>query len=275
MDPTDPAFGSPAILSVIRQERPIYERFYGSLDPQRAPHVLISTMHEALGLAKPDAVIQMFAYKSVPILRQTLQLILHAFSFDKILVSHDFPVESFLFPTEPEIIEVDKSMPNSVQNAQRKARWIDLKSRCHSHTIDLRTTKIEGVRLGGGTVLDGYQKQKLGLRNSHVEVTGQTLFVVTDEEIEEGLMSRAMDFTHTNRVQFATPDLYDGCLCAFSKLNGEDFGFGTIEHIDFATLRARVLCTTIPPVPVPLLRIGSLRVDHLSNEHGELKPWTI
>jgi hypothetical protein len=275
MDPSDAAFGTPGILSLVRREKRVSERFYGSLDPQRAPHLLFYTFAELFAQSNENAIVLCFPYRSMPVMRQTLQLMLHFADFDQILVSQDFPCDRFIFKTDPEVVEIDKSMPNSVQMAQRKARWLDLKSRCEHHTVDLRATLIEGGRLGSGTVVDSYQSEKLGLKNAHVEISGQTLFIITDEEIEEGLMSRAMDFTHTNKVQFATPDQYEGCLCAFSKASGEDFGFGMVKNIDFQNWRANVLCTAIPPVPVPVLKLGSLRVDYLSNEMGEPKPWSI
>lgn len=275
IDPSDAAFGTPAIFSLVRREKMVAERFYGSLDPQRAPHLLLHTFVELLAKSNDNAIVQCFPYRSMPVMRQTLQLMLHFADFDRILVSQDFPCDRFIFKKEPERVEVEKSMPNSVQTAQRKARWLDLKSRCENHTVDLRTTLIEGIRLGSGVVVDSFQSEKLGLKNAHVEISGQTLFIITDEEVEEGLMSRAMDFTHTNRVQFATPDQYEGCLCAFSKASGEDFGFGIVTGIDFQNWRANVLCTAIPPVPVPVLKLGSIRVDYHSNELGEPKPWSI
>lgn len=275
MDPSDASFGTPAIFSLVRREKIVTERFYGSLDPQRAPHLLFHTFAELFAKSNENAVVQCFSYRSMPVMRQTLQLMLHYADFEQILVSQDFPSEKFIFKKTPEVVELDKSMPNSVQFAQRKARWIELKSRCQTHVVDLRSTLIEGVRLGSGTVVDSFQSEKLGLKNAHVEISGQTLFIITDEEVEEGLMSRAMDFTHTNRVQFATPDLYEGCLCAFSKASGEDFGFGMVTNVDFMNWRAHVLCTAIPPVPVPVLKLGSLRVDFHSNELAEPKPWSI
>jgi hypothetical protein len=275
LDPSDPVLGQPARICLMRGDRPVYERFYGSLDAGRSPHVLIAAMVEALAIAREELVIQMFGYRPTPVLRQTLLLALQLIKPDEILIAAGTAIDTDGFPIGPEEILLDKAFPHIVQVAQRKAQWLSLIERCESHTIDLRSTTVEGGRLGSGTPMDEYQKTKLDLHNSHVEVAGSTLFVVTDSIYDDEVVARALDTTHTTRAHFIAPAIYNGLLCAFSKSSGQDFGFGYVDHIDFINLRASIFSTAVPPVPVRILRLGSLRIDRKGNELSELKPWQV
>lgn len=272
LDPADATFGQPAVFGLYKGDRPIFQRFYGSLDPSRAPHVLFSALVEAMSHAEKDLLIQLFAYRVTPLMRQTLQLVLQYIKPDEIFIPD---VLRDAVPEGTVLIGIDKSFPNLVQIAQRKAHWLDMLERCEDHVVDIQEARLEGCRLGSGTLLSNHHRTKLELEDSYVETTGTALFIVSDEEHDERIISRAMDFTHSTRVNIASPDLYQGALCAFSKPSGQDFGFGMIQRIDFEKMKAFVKCTAIPPVPVPILRIGSLRIDEHGNEHGELKPWQI
>jgi hypothetical protein len=275
LDPSDAVQGHAGRFSLNRRERPIWERFYGSLDPQKSPHLIIAALVDGLSHAKDESIIQLFPYRPTPVLRQTTQLILDLCQPTEILVDSEFEFRGFRLPIEPQPVDLNKSFPSQVQQAQRKAQWLGLIERCENHTVDLRETIIEGVRLGSGNAVDEHQKSKLKLENAYVEVVGSSLLVVSDSEFDDTTISRAMDYTHCARVNIVSPQLYEGCVCAFSKQTGVDFGFGYVQKIDFVNRRASVRCTAIPPVPVPTLRIGSLRIDDLGTEMGELKPWQI
>lgn len=272
LDPADATFGQPATLTLFRGDRHLYQRFYGSLDPSRAPHVLFAALVEALAHSDRDLLIQLFVYRVTPLLRQTLHLMLQHINADEVFIP-DVLREGL--PEAKVLIDIDKSFPNLVQIAQRKAQWLDLLERCEDHVVDLNECRLEGARLGSGHRLGLSQREKLGLDRAYAETIGTSLFIVSEDEYDERTISRAMDFTHSNRVSIASPELYHGALCAFSKASGEDFGFGIIDHIDFEKMKAFVRCTAIPPVPVPILRIGTLRIDDQGVEHGELKPWQI
>lgn len=272
LDPSDATYGQPGTFTLFRGDRHLYQRFYGSLDPSRAPHVLFASLVEALTHTDRDLLIQLFVYRVTPLLRQTLQLILQHINADEIFIPENL---RDAIPDGTVLIGIDKSFPNLVQIAQRKAQWLDLLERCEDHVVDLNECRLEGARLGSGQRLSLSQREKLGLDKAYAETIGNSLFIVSEDEFDERTVSRAMDFTHTNRVSLASPDLYQGALCAFSKHSGEDFGFGIVDHIDFEKMKAFVRCTAIPPVPVPILRIGSLRIDAQGNEHGELKPWQV
>ena len=272
LDPADASYGQPATITLYRGDRHLYQRFYGSLDPSRAPHVLLAALVEALTHTDRDVLIQLFVYRVTPLLRQMLYLALNHIKADEILIPD--PLRDAI-PQGTVLAGIDKAFPNLVQIAQRKAQWLDLVGRCEEHVVDLNECRLEGARLGSGQQMSNSQREKLGLDKAYAETIGSSLFVVSEEELDERTISRAMDYTHATRVNLAAPDLYEGALCAFSKQSGEDFGFGMIDRIDFEKMKAFVKCTAIPPVPVPILRLGSLRIDHQGNEHGELKPWQV
>jgi polynucleotide 5'-kinase involved in rRNA processing len=69
--------------------------------------------------------------------------------------------------------------------------------------------------------------------------------------------------------------MYRNLLCSFAKQSGEDFGMGILTDIDWNSMRAYAQCTAVPPAPVRILRLGSLRVDSNGHELGEVRPWQV
>lgn len=270
LDPADCTYAQPGVFTVLRSDRPVWTHFYGSLDAMRSPHVLVASLVKALEVANEDAVILLFSYRATPLMRQLYHLVTDLVKPERILLPS--PLERHL---DGEAIEIDKALPTAVQYAQRKAHWIDLLERCEAHTVDLRAAQLQGTRLGSGYELSMTQKTKLNLESVYAEVVGASLFLVADSELDERVISRAMDYAHASKVFVTAPDSYDGLICSFAKASGEDFGFGMIESMDFESMIARVRCTAIPPVPVPIFRIGSLRIDEQGNEHGETRPWQV
>jgi polynucleotide 5'-kinase involved in rRNA processing len=271
LDPADPEHEHLARVVLLRGERPLFTRFYGSLDPQRAPHVLIAAVARALPLLAEDALIQLFAYRPTPTLRQAAQLVAELVRPERVLASAGVSV-----PFEAETVELDKAFTPSVQLAQRKAQWMKLRENGEPHEVDLRAVRLEGARLLAGTVLDASLRDAAGLGDAlHAERQGRTLFVVAPYEAEDGEIGRAMDVVGCSRAVFAHPDSYRGLLCGFARNHGEDFGTGFVEEIDWTTLRAQILCDAVPPAPVQTLRLGALRVDASGNERGEVRPWLV
>jgi hypothetical protein len=272
LDPAEGLLGPPCRLVLAKGNRPVYSRFYGSLDPQRSPHVLVGAMAQALPLAGEDALVQLFAYRPMPLLRQVVALIGQIVQPSAILVAEGTPLDLDGFPVGPESVELGKGFPPIVQVAQRKAQWMKLLEECENHEVDLRSVTIEGARLGSGkNVTRACEIPGI----AHAEVCGSTLLVVTDESPEESQVGHALDITHTTRAHLVSPDLYRNLLCSFGRASGEELGIGVIEQIDWASLRAKVRCTAIPPAPVRILRLGSLRLDAQGNEIGEVKPWQV
>ena len=66
---------------------------------------------------------------------------------------------------------------------------------------------------------------------------------------------------------------YDNLLCALVRESGEEIGHGMIESFDFRNGIVRVWADAVPPIPVRVLKLGSLRVDRNGKELGELRAW--
>lgn len=276
LDPSDPSFGFPARVILRRGTRPVAWRFYGSIDAQRAPHVLIAALAQLLPLCKGDPVVQLFPYRATPLMRQVTMLAAALVQPDEIFVASIEDLDLNGFPVGPQPLDLDRAFLPMVQDAQRRAQWLKLVEQCEEHTVDLRKVALEGVRLGSGTALDQRERTKLGLENSlHVERTGGSLLIVSEEDPDESVIGHVQDMTGTHRTVLVTPKAYEGLLCAFTRGSGEDFGMGLIESIDWESFRARVLCTAVAPAPVQLLRLGSLRINTSGRELGEARPWQL
>ena len=272
LDPADANHGPAGRLCLIRGDRVVAWRFYGSLDPQRAPHVLIAA---ATAMATEDAVVQLFSYSPTPLLRHLAILLAQLLRPQEILMEAGGEIDQEGWPVGPQDLELPPAFPAMVQAAQRKANWIGLMEACEPHELDLDKVSFEGSRLGSGIRLrDPFLVRDLP-EALYAEQTGSTLFVVAQGDIEEARMSRALDHYHCSRAVIAHTEWYENLLCSFARQDGEDFGYGIVERIDF---RRGVVCartTAVPPAPVRILRLGSLQVGPSGEELGELKPWQV
>jgi polynucleotide 5'-kinase involved in rRNA processing len=171
---------------------------------------------------------------------------------------------------------LEEAFPAVVRNAQRKAHWLKLMESCEEHVIDLDRISIEGARLGSGMPIhhDDLAQFFRG-RVVHGETSGGALFLVAKEEPDDDQMARALDHFHCSRAHIANPSEYEGLLCSFAKADGEDFGMGAIIKIDFEARKVYAHSTAVPPAPIRVLRIGSVRVDTAGRELGETRPWQV
>jgi len=276
LDPTDPQQGVPGRLALFRGEHPIGSRFYGSLDAQRSPHVTVAAVASLMGQAADDALVQLFAYRATPTLHQTAMIIADLIRPDRILVSQDTPLELEAWSHALERIELEDAVSAQVQHAQRKAQWLRLIEECEDHEVDLRATSIEGARLGSGEFLDREEREKAGLPDAvYAEKCGTNLLIVSPNEPDEAEVGRALDVTGCGRATFAEPESYENLLCAFARVGGEEIGMGLIQRVDWADRRMFIKCTAVAPTTVPILRIGSLRIDLDGREMGETRPWQV
>ncbi len=276
LDPADPIQSNPGQLCLFINGRPVINRFFGSLDAQRSPHVLVSLVAEAVQAAPDDLIVQLFPYRPMPIMRNVMLLIAQLLRPSEILIASGTDMDQAGFPTGPQEIEIERAYPPLVQAAQRKAQWLRLFEQCQPHAIDLRKVSIEGARLGTGIRLTPDERQKAHLGSAlYAERSGATLFVVSDIETEEADVASALDYSGCSRAHFIAPGLYRNLLCSFGRQNGEDFGMGILTNIDWLSFRAQSLCTAIPPAPLRILRLGALRVDIHGRELGEVKPWQV
>jgi hypothetical protein len=276
LDPADPVQGVPGQLCLFAGGKPVISRFYGSLDAQRAPHLLPILVAQALESMPEDLIVQLFPYRPLPLLRHVTMLVAQLLRPTEILVANGTEIDQSGFPVGPSEIEIESAFPPLVQFAQRKALWLRLFEDCQKHAFDLRKASIEGVRLGTGIRLTSDERQKAHLKDVlYAERAGGTLFAVTDLDVEESDVAVALDFTGCTRAQFVAPGMYRNLLCSFAKQSGEDFGIGIITDIDWQSLRAFALSTAIAPAPIRILRIGALRVDSSGRELGEVRPWQV
>ncbi|MFI5385231.1 MAG: hypothetical protein ACHQ50_03830 [Fimbriimonadales bacterium] len=276
LDPAEPAQSPPGKLTLVRGSRPLYWRFYGSLDASRAPHVLVAALAQMLQQADDDAIVQLFPVRNSPLVRQLVSLCAQLVQPGEVLTPRSAHLDLEGFPVGPEEIEVEDAFPAMVQQAQRKAQWLKLIENCSEHEVDLKRTAIEGARLGTAASVQPDQLAAAGLAEAvYAEVASGTLLLVTESEPAEHVMARALDVFHASRATVVHPSAYDNLLCSFARQSGEDFGIGIVRTIDFSSGLARIACTAVPPAPVRILRIGGLRVDMAGRELGETRPWQV
>lgn len=274
LDPSDPNLGVPGRVALYRGSRPIWTRFYGGLDPQRAPHVLIGALSVALARASDDLLVQLFPYRPSPVLRQTLHLAAEVLRPDEILVPAEIPLDLDGFNVGPQAIEVEAAFPEMVQKAQRKAQWMKLLENAESHEFELERVTLDGARLGAGNPLSAAERTKAGLEQTlHVEANGPVLLVIAEEDFDEARIGRALDITGCQRAQLVAPDAYDGLLCCLTRGDGEELGMGRVESVDWASRRIYIQSTAVPPAPARTIRLGFLRIDSGGNELEEVRAW--
>lgn len=276
LDPGDPAQSPPGKLTLFHGTKPLYWRFYGSLDSGRAPHVMVAALAQMLARCSDDCVVQLFPVKNSPLTRQVIAVCAQLVQPVQILAPKGADLDLEGYPVGPEEVEIETSFPAMVQQAQRKAQWLKLIESCSEHEVNLRRVSIEGLRLGSGNPIHPDALAKANLAPSlHGEVAGGTLLLVTEEEPGEQAMARALDMFHASRAAIVSPTAYDNLLCSFANQEGGDFGIGMIRRIDFTTGIAHISCTAVPPAPVRILRVGGLRVGPNGNELGEARPWQV
>lgn len=275
LDPADAAYGISAVLRLVRGERPLWTRLYGSLDPRRAPHVLVAALAEGMARAGDDLTVRLFGVRRTPLLRQTVSLVASVLRPDRILLAEGTDLRREGFPVEPEAVTLEPALPPTVQDAMRKAQWMRMLEACSTHEIELDRITLEGSRLGSGRALSIEERRRAGLEEAvRVEQAGRTLLIVA-EKPDERLVSRALDVTHATKAVLAAPRTYEGLVLSFVRSNGDEFGYGRVERIDWAAGLLYAACTAVAPVPVDTLRLGSLRLDAKGVERGEARPWEV
>lgn len=275
LDPADATHGLPAVLRLVRGERPLWTRLYGSLDPRRAPHLFVAALAEGMARAGDDFTVRLFGIRRTPLLRQTAALAAAVLRPDRIVLAEGADLDVGIFPYAPEVVALEPALPPGVQEAMRKAQWMRMLEACAPHTVELNAVTLEGSRLGSGRVLSIEERTRAGLEEAvRVEQTGRTLLIVADDPGER-MIARALDVTHTTKAVLASPRAYEGLILSFVRPNGDEFGHGRVEGIDWQAGLLHVACTAVPPVPVTTVRLGSLRLDARGVERGEARPWEV
>jgi hypothetical protein len=126
LDPSDTQQGLPGRVALFKGEHPAATRFYGALDPQRAPHVLVAALAEMLPQMGDHGIIQLFPYRAGPLMRQVAMLCAEISRPDRVLIASETEIESSCFTSEVEVVELEDAPSAHLQAAQRKAQWLRL-----------------------------------------------------------------------------------------------------------------------------------------------------
>ncbi|MEQ1821027.1 MAG: hypothetical protein ABL949_00795 [Fimbriimonadaceae bacterium] len=269
LDPGDASHGPAARLWLLRDGKPVASRFFGSIDALRAPHLILAALSDFLKLAD-DAIVEAPVYRASPLSRQLLTLIAFLVKPDRILVAEGTEISLLGWPIGPETISAPEALPRMVLDAQRKAQWLRLLERTHKHEIPMSNLSIQGCRLGSAVPIT-QQIDTAGIL--HAEVCGANLLLVSTGDVDVEVMGRALDIAHAAKAIVVQPEEYKNLLCAFGRENGEEFGMGMIDEIDFEGRMIYARADAVPPVPVRILKLGSLRVDPNGREMPEGRPW--
>lgn len=273
LDPADLILGGLGQIVLAKGDRFPMRRFLGSLDALRAPHLIVGAISAARDGLSEDAVVQFWPYRRSPLAWQTLRLALDLVQPDEVLVSPDLADLNLPNLTA---VELPEAHPPTLQASQRKARWGAILQQAEDHTVDLTEARVFGGRLGSGVRLDATQRRHAGIGNAlYAEVSGGTLLIVADEEVEDAEAAAALDYVHAGKLSVLAPDAYDNLFVGLARANGEELGIGRIVSMDWTSLRMAVRATAVAPAPVGRLLLGSLRLDASGRELGEMKPWQV
>lgn len=276
LDPADPSQAPPGRITLTVDEKTPAWRFYGSLDAQRAPHILLTALFKLAGQSPLPPIVQFPPYRPFPLLRQTLLAACELFQPERVIIAKGTEIDRNGFTVGPEEVELEQSFPNVVINAQRKAQWIKLADEATSHILPFDRITIEGTRLGSGSPVRSEELQKLAIPDLlYAETMGSSLLAVSKRDLDEHALAKLSDHFEAHRAVVSAPDSYWGLLCSFARETGEDFGIGFVERVDFPARTIQVRNTAVEGAPVRILRIGTLRLDSAGNELGEVKPWQV
>ncbi len=269
LDPANTDFGTPCRVCLIRAGKVIAWRLTGAIDPQRNPLAWMNAAYFLLSQAEGSFTVLFPAMRLSPVLRQMMLGMAQNISADRIIVPAGSRFEHQPWPIGAEVEELPEAFPVMVQEAQRRARWLELFERSTEHEVDLAKVGIEGARMGSGWRLKHADFSDWG------EVSGGVLHVITDRELEEDEIARAMNLTHSNRLSMVRPEAYEGLVCSFGRQEGEDFGMGIIQRFDPEQNVMTIQADAVAPAPVHLLRIGQERVDSSGRETGPVGLWAV
>lgn len=274
-DPRCADRGTPARVALYRGDRCVAWRFLGALDPARNPIGLLQGLAELLPEAGADAVVELFAPTPTPLARQLAVACAQIAAPAEILVPPDFALPLEGWPVGPQTVELEPAFPAMVRTAQRRARWLELLEQCRDHEVVWRDVSVQGARLGTGRPADEPVRRALGPEVVYAEVAGSTLVTLGPGEPGEEAVARALDLAQAERWIALDPGKFSGRMVAFARADGEPFGLGVIEEMDVAAGVLRIRCTAIPPAPVRILQMGTLRLDGQGREVADDAAWAV
>jgi hypothetical protein len=103
----------------------------------------------------------------------------------------------------------------------------------------------------------------------------RSLFVVTEHEPSEAEVAIALDAFGVAKAHLLGPNDLNGTYCGLARLNGDELGIGFIEKVDWSARTVVLRANAVPPVPIPVLHLGSIRTESNGRELAELSPWQV
>ncbi|MBS1707371.1 MAG: hypothetical protein JSS65_01475 [Armatimonadetes bacterium] len=269
LDPSCTDFGPATRLLLVRVGKVAEWAHIGSPDPLHDPVALVAGASRLLALAGDDALVQLFPWRWSPLGRHIALQLAQTCGLDSVLVPVGSGLENQPWPVGAEAVELTESFPPMVQEAQRRAQWIDLLEKAERHGVDLASASLVGSRLGSGVPV------AIGMEGAYAEACGGTLLMVTDTPLGDAEVARAMDLAHAHRSQVVSPSAYVGLVCSLAHQDGSDFGLGVVDSLDFGRKVAHIRALAVAPAPVRILKLGTVRIDAVGKEIEDLKPWAV
>ena len=266
LDPGVADFGPAARVSLVRGGKVVAWSFVGSPDASNDPVALLAGSVRLLQEASEDAVVQMFPVRNSPLGRHLALHLAGLVAPQRLLVPAGSGLENQPWSVGAEGVELPDAFPAIVQEAQRRAQWLDLMEKSEPHAVDLDQVALVGSRLGSGVVVE---------TDPYSESSGGVLLMVTDSSLGDAEVSRGMDLAHATRSQLVSPSRYTGLVCSLAHQDGSDFGLGVVESLDLQRRVVHVRAMAVAPAPVRVLKLGTLRVDRVGKEIEALKPWAV
>lgn len=273
-DPSDPNFGM--LGRIARTSNDPKWRFLGVLNILRAPHLWLASLGDLLAGSPEDVVVVFPPYRAGPALRHLFQVAAMLVQPTEIGFASGTPLSLEGWPVGPSEVWASEAFPPTVVAAQRRAHWLKVLEDCHDHEVDLRKVSLEGARLGAGTPLQPHEMERAGLNpEDYAEVCGGHLLVVRAGSLPDEKIAKALDYTHAAHAHVIEPTDYEGLLCAVTRGNGEDFGFGVVRRFDVRDRILHLRANALPPAPIRTVKLGTLVLDEAGREAREIKPWQV
>lgn len=276
LDIANSNYGSPGRAALLRGEKAVGWRFVGSTDPSRNPIALLQAAATLKNSLEPGGYALLFEYRAAPVLRHLALAIAQLLRPTEILIPDGSDFDGLGWPVGPQRVILEPAFPAVVCAAQRRARWIELIEQGERHEVSLDRVSLEGTRLGSGSPISVPALHRAGLEEVlHAERFGANALIIAEHDLTADQMAAVLDLAQVAHATVIEPWAYSGLLCSFADQEGNDFGMGMIERLDFERRLIIARCTAIPPAPVRIVRLGSLRIDETGKELGETKPWSI
>lgn len=269
LDPEECGYGPACRLLLVKGGKVLAWSFVGSLDPLRQPLALFSGLLALKAKACASPTIRLFPVKPTPLALQTALELSHSIQPDRVITVEGSGLDRLPWPVGAETEKGEKAPPEMVPEARRRREFSTLADAQHLHPFDWTSGGLMGGRLGRGVPVPRLDDLVWA------EAMGGTLFVISPEPLADPAIRRLMEDTGCDRVQAASPDDYKGLLVGLSRQDGSDFGLGIIEKLDLVK-RSLLIRSSFPPeTPIPILKLGGLKLDGSGRPVGSVKLWSL